>query len=352
MIVIVAAYPAPDKQKDGMVQRVAYIDDLIKSVPRTYLDVSFRRFSKKKITVDGLVTIYQLNFFLNIPLIISLLKRSRLLYIHSASNALKTILFKTEAHVIYDAHGIVPEELLMMDKRLSALVYSFGERKVLDRCNTLVCVTRSMLEHFNRKYGEKRERESIVFPILPRLEGHNFQVQLGTAIRDERSVIYAGGAQVWQNVEKMLQAALAQPEMKYTILTTELEFFEGRIASCSVQNTLCCTVEPEQVKNFYLKHEYGFILRDAVLVNEVACPTKLMEYLYWGILPIVLTPRIGDFNSKNLCYVTLEDFQRGKFPDRAARVVMRERNRQAIDSILKSAQASVEHLKQIVARFT
>ena len=35
--------------------------------------------------------------------------------------------------------------------------------------------------------------------------------------------------------------------------------------------------------------------REEILVNAVACPTKLVEYMYWGVVPVVITPNIGDF---------------------------------------------------------
>lgn len=39
---------------------------------------------------------------------------------------------------------------------------------------------------------------------------------------------------------------------------------------------------------------YGFILRDKHILNRVAAPTKMVEYLFFGIIPIVKYEEIGD----------------------------------------------------------
>ena len=57
----------------------------------------------------------------------------------------------------------------------------------------------------------------------------------------------------------------------------------------------------------------GFVLRDDVLVNRVACPTKLLEYIQYGVLPIVLSDAIGDFKELGYKYIGLDDFVNLRF---------------------------------------
>ncbi|MEF7614733.1 glycosyltransferase [Aquincola sp. MAHUQ-54] len=346
MIVVVAPNPSTENQKDGMIQRVAHIDALMASSPRVYLDLSFRRFVRKELLVEGCVTIYRLNLFAHIFLIARLLKQADLVYIHSAYNALKAMAFPTRAHVVFDAHGIVPEELAQEGHTRAARVFAFAERRVLRRCNTLVCVTRSMLAHFKAKHGDRPGRDEIVLPILPRLGQDDDAARALQATRDSHAVIYAGGMQAWQNVDKMLDAAQARSDLKYTFLTGDLQRFEARLSRIGLKDVTCRSVAPESVKDFYLKHEYGFILRDEVLVNLVACPTKLVEYLYWGVLPVVITPRIGDFTAETLRSITLEQFKRGEFPDAATRAAMRAHNQRTVTSIAASARTNQDRLQR------
>lgn len=348
MIVVVAPHPSTENQKDGMIQRVAHIDSLMASSPRMYLDISVRRFVRKQVLVEGLATIHRLNLVVHAFQIARLIKQADLLYIHSAYNALKACLFPTKAHVVFDAHGIVPEELGQEGQTRAARLFAFAEGRVLRRCNTLVCVTRSMLAHFKAKHGDRPDREEIVLPILPRLGKAADASNALQAARPDDNVIYAGGMQVWQNVDKMLDAAQTQPGMRYTFLTGDLQRFQRRLADAGIASATCLSVSPEAVKDFYLTHQYGFILRDEVLVNQVACPTKLVEYLYWGVLPIVVTPRIGDFDDETLHGVTLEDFRRGELPGPETRAAMREHNQRTVTSVLASAQANQDRLQQLL----
>jgi hypothetical protein len=103
------------------------------------------------------------------------------------------------------------------------------------------------------------------------------------------------------------------------------------------------------VKDHYLAHEYGFVLRDESLVNRVACPTKLVEYLYWGVLPVVITPRIGDFDAGSLRAVTLEQFLRGELPDAASRPLrMRRHNQTAVLALIASGQRALHRVQELL----
>uniref|UniRef100_UPI0040266C07 hypothetical protein n=1 Tax=Phocaeicola vulgatus TaxID=821 RepID=UPI0040266C07 len=54
---------------------------------------------------------------------------------------------------------------------------------------------------------------------------------------------------------------------------------------------------------YYLKNDCGVVLRKDNIVNRVACPTKLIDYLQYGLIPIVLSPHIGDFYNLGYKYI-------------------------------------------------
>lgn len=72
------------------------------------------------------------------------------------------------------------------------------------------------------------------------------------------------------------------------------------------------TVSSDQVAEYYKRAHLGFVLRDDVLVNRVACPTKLIEYLGSGVVPIIVSSKIGDFRELGYQYVTYNRFISGK----------------------------------------
>lgn len=350
MIVIVAPYPISDKQKDGMFQRIMHIDTLMESLPRVYLELYFFKHFRKDEIVEGLVTILKFNIFTHFFRVATLIKKADILYIHSAYNAVRLMLFSTKAHIIFDAHGVVPEELVQEGRITASKIYSLVERQILRRCNTLICVTNTMLVHLRNKYGDCQHRQHIILPILPRLDHNDQNLPSNISARDSNSVIYAGGIQSWQNIDKMLAAARMRPDMKYTFLTGNTKIFKGHLSGIGLKDVSCFSVAPEAVQDYYLNHEYGFILRDEILLNRVACPTKLVEYLYWGVLPIVITPHIGDFTPVTLDHITLEQFSAGDLPNQTARSKMREHNRHTVMSMLDIAKESQNRLQSILSR--
>ena len=70
-----------------------------------------------------------------------------------------------------------------------------------------------------------------------------------------------------------------------------------------------------ELTEIYTKCHYGFILREDIVVNRVACPTKLVEYLAMGVVPIVDSANIGDFRTMGMRSITLEQLLRGDLPD-------------------------------------
>ena len=79
-------------------------------------------------------------------------------------------------------------------------------------------------------------------------------------------------------------------------------------------DTIVHSLLPEKVREVYAKSHFGFVLRDDVTVNNVACPTKLIEYICFGVLPVMKTTQIGDFVPYGMEYISVEDFEKGHIP--------------------------------------
>lgn len=218
----------------------------------------------------------------------------------------------------YNGERFLPEQLAAQSRRPDRLVlrfYGLIERIALNRSSVVVYVTQAMRRHFHRRYGRLSSVDRAI-PIIPKLSDKRGACEnVLNAIRDANAVVYAGGLQAWQNVSMMIDAAASVPEFRFDFLSGDAQSLQQLANSASIKNFMCTSVEPIDVPDHYLTCTYGFILRDSVLVNQVACPTKLVEYLYWGVIPIVLTPDIGDFDELGFLYVSLVDFKLGKVPN-------------------------------------
>ncbi|EHQ8359192.1 glycosyl transferase family 2, partial [Escherichia coli] len=214
---------------------------------------------------------------------------------------------------ILDIHGVVPEELLADNKKLLSKVYNMVEKKGVLGCKKLIHVSTEMQKHYEAKYGVNLAERSIVLPIF---EYKNITQSQNKWTENKIRSIYLGGLQTWQNIDKMIQVCddtvINNEAGKY-----EFNFFipqsnlEGFIDKYSLKlhniNANASTLSRDEVIPFLKECHIGFVLRDDIIVNRVACPTKLVEYLECGVVPVVLSPLIGDFYSMGYQYITTEE---------------------------------------------
>lgn len=323
MVLFLAAYPEKENLKDGMVQRIASVDRYFSEVPRVYLSFStiraFKRFHRKE---GDLVDIYRCHVIFDFFFIISLISKSTKIYIHSLYNVIYSLLYLIffKKKYIFDAHGAVPEELEMEGRNLSALIYSKCETFIFSRKNlTVVCVTDAMIDHFRNKYIDT-EAKFVRYSIFPEHLYHevvDFSFVDKEQNHEKVKIVYSGNTQKWQNIELMLQVIvknLGSSNYNFLILTGEPIKMQALI-DLYIPNghqIIVKSLEPEELSQVYKSCHYGFVLRDDILVNTVACPTKLIEYLYYGITPIVLSDKIGDFKKygyERISYTNLEDLK-------------------------------------------
>ena len=350
MIVFVAPFPALSDEKDGFVQRIASIDSLVSDLPRVYLEISFRRFWIARQHCFGKATALQLNAVRHFFEIMSWYKKASSVYVHSIYGSLMALPAYWLVKPITDLHGVVPEELLFKGKPWRARLFNLIERIVMRQSVAVVYVTSAMQQHFQKKYGRHSSADRII-AILPKLTDERSKIEnvLGSR-RDPKAVVYAGGLQPWQNVPLMVEAAATAPYFRFIFLSGEAEVLQRLAFMGKVVDFSCTSVEPDLVPNYYLSCTYGFVLRDPVVLNRVACPTKLVEYLHWGVIPIVLSPNIGDFLTLGFAYVSLEDFRLGHLPDENEVVRMRIKNRHIVERLQMSCESELAKLRQELRR--
>jgi len=326
-ILFVSDYPNTDSIKDGMFQRIKKIDEIFSGYNKTYLNISLSKHRIPKISEIGSnIKIFKLNYFLHYKKIERIFRKSKNIYIHSLYNfrALRNS-FLTDKNIIFDVHGIVPEELAFLKKRLKSYLFKRLEENILKYNPYWVFVSESMKDHYKKMY---KDIKGIVYPVLPITLGNDnedeklslFRKMLGLNENDI-VIIYTGNTQKWQNV-KLIASIIAKDENplhKYILLTGEKNEFKKILTRERVDfsKVILESVDPSQLQLYYRLSHYGFILRDDHVLNAVACPTKLLEYMYYGIIPIVKTTHIGDFSSFEYEYVNYKEINKLTTPKKS-----------------------------------
>jgi len=157
--------------------------------------------------------------------------------------------------------------------------------------------------------------------------------------------------QKWQQVYKMIEAI--QNTSDYYIYKFFCPAPQNALAMLSddLRNKASIEIDSKPSKEIFTAYRachYGFILRDSTIVNRVACPTKLIEYLSMGIVPIVDCEDIGDFKKMGMQYVHLDDLMKNCLPDESTRLIMAKVNFGVFKKILQQYQENLGSLLEIV----
>ena len=95
---------------------------------------------------------------------------------------------------------------------------------------------------------------------------------------------------------------------------------------------------------------YGFCLRENHVLNRVACPTKIIEYLVLGIIPILDYEDIGDFKSMGMNYLSVKDILSHNIPTEEERNLMAKNNLTVYNNLLAMKIKGAKQISSIVGK--
>lgn len=221
-------------------------------------------------------------------------------------------LFTSKKQIVFWVQGLIDEEdFLSKKKRYRYYIYNFLLKISLKIADKLVLVTSEMHRVLINKYNLCKTKDVLILNCISR-------VKYDQSEKIKNSLCYIGGLSEWQNVDKILIfynkllkvkddftlyiATFDHSEAKQLINSFVGEQFKDKIKLIHVK-------EQEEVTSFLSKMEYGFLIRDNILLNNVASPIKLAEYLSCGINPIISDSLVefGKLIAKNECGVVIKN---------------------------------------------
>lgn len=326
MILFVTKYDDEANRFGGMV-RVKSIEKLVKRGSAQFLEIKLNPFSYNMMINDAGNKVIRAGFF-RFDVIFSTLSQSKIIYFHAIGNFMKlyVYLFLLNKNVPYyiDLHGALPEQYAYSGSNIKSYLSNIFEKIAVKKSTGLVHVSKAMIKHFEKKY--QYQTTDYFYPIFPSFsvdqlysDLKDIKIQAKKDIgfsKNDTIVIYSGGVQSWQNVDEMVEfvATFAKLEnVHFVFLSNQKEIFIEKFQN--IPEVSIITVAPENLSKYYKAADYGLVFRDDHILNAVACPTKLSEYLYYGITPIVKSSSIGDFFSGSAmwksrdCFATNSDFK-------------------------------------------
>jgi hypothetical protein len=355
-IAVVAPFPTEDRVQEGWMSRIAAVDRLLIDFPRLYIvfgdhHVAGVHDKLRQVTEKAWEICLNAKSSVHKSAMQQIVDQVQGVYVHTVHLAENIVEFLDSGKFVVDMHGIVPEEEIMLGRPECAPHFANVEQAVLTHARCVVVVTNAMTEHFAQKYPELRPRY-LCLPIFetyasipertPVAEGSEF-------VRP--SALYSGGTQVWQNIDAMANLVSKTSELvRFSFYSHDFGTIRSKLAGLGEKHDLFIGAALKQdLPSIYVGHDFGLVLRDESPVNRVSCPTKLSEYLFFGLIPVVRFPRLGDFEEFGYWYVTEEEFLQGMIPDATSREWMREQNRLSIFRLMQRFTSAAAQLPGILS---
>lgn len=223
------------------------------------------------------------------------------------------------ARVLYDNRG-----LSVLESEMSypnQLVHKLNRKKKLwaiqyakDHCDMYNFVTGAMRKFDVDTYGYNADLPYTIIPTLYKPsnpdEAGVSEIRKKENLKDTDLIIsYIGAVQAWQSTNELVQVidmiGKKLPNARFLLLTKgELNGLDGldrEIKSRIVKKTV-----PHNEMQYYLSiTDIGIVIRNDDIVNRVAAPTKIAEYITNGIA-ILYKGQIGVFDDLKKVTLSLE----------------------------------------------
>lgn len=203
--------------------------------------------------------------------------------------------------IIFDVHGATVEEAKYQScDRRKVEITSKIESYSIHAADYIICQSDEMKRYIVKVYGVNQDNICVfrcgVDTSIFHFEDNNrkqVRQELGVS-GDEILFVYSGGMHLWQRIEDSLHLFQLynshNPKSKYLVITLEqdrfLEILKKEKYSGLRDKILIESLVFEEVPIYLCAADIAFLLRHNHVMNTVASPTKLAEYMACG-LPII-----------------------------------------------------------------
>jgi len=205
--------------------------------------------------------------------------------------------------LIFDYHGVTPEEnYFIYDNRAQYWLYKVLEKLVLKYSDAVIVVSDTFKDYLVSKHGVSGDKLFVIrnfiecsIAVQPYQEKGALRERLKLP-KDKIVLVYSGSFKKWQEEWSLVEIAKFvkknQDQFFLIILSFDSQLsFKYRYESESWIRIV--SVKRESVFDFLKAANIGILVRKNTLINRVADPSKLSEYLVSGLH--VFCSGIGDF---------------------------------------------------------
>ena len=202
--------------------------------------------------------------------------------------------------IVYDNRGVfIEEEIFKGHWKRKSLRTSFfirAEHLLILKAESIVVVSDKFSAYLQQKHKIKENRITV---IPNRTIVRSTEETAVIRNSDPVNIIYSGSGAAWQQIEELktviIEAGKIFGRITINILSYDIEMLKtilsNEINSESTINFMKADVS--EVFSCLIKNNIGLLIREDNIINNVASPLKLAEYLAAG-LPVLVSAGVGD----------------------------------------------------------
>jgi glycosyltransferase involved in cell wall biosynthesis len=230
--------------------------------------------------------------------------------------------FKEGRKICFDGRGAYVPELIeynvVPDEKIKNEIGEI-ERKAIHETDFRIAVSNALVNYWKEQF-QYSGAQHVVIPCT--LNSNSFHAAGITDIdksrkeldllKQDRVIVYSGSNAGWQSLEdlsvKLTPLFRANSDMKLVLMLkiipasfSMLKEFPGRVKQK--------WTNPEQVAEVLSACDYGWLVREKSVTNQVASPVKFAEYLAAG-LSVIISPELGDYTdfvNANACGIVWKE---------------------------------------------
>ena len=116
--------------------------------------------------------------------------------------------------------------------------------------------------------------------------------------KDDIAFIYSGSIAGWQSfnlLNDFIKPLLSEHSHTKLIFLAHKDEHILKLEYEFPNRIFCFHVQPTEVSKYLLSADYGLLIRESTVTNQVASPVKFAEYLACG-LPVIISEKLGDYS--------------------------------------------------------
>lgn len=192
-------------------------------------------------------------------------------------------------NILLWSQGIWPEEsYLRHHSGVRSWMIGLIEKRALLKASALFLVSEGMKKHYQQKYRINISDKCIIMPCFNEVIHPSSFTRQGKYTSNR--FVYAGSLCQWQRFDtiascyKQIEDYLRDTEL--LVLTKEQERAASILNQIGVKHYRIDYSQVTELHQQLCDCKYGFVLREDIIVNRVATPSKLSSYMANGVIPI------------------------------------------------------------------